>query len=228
MENWLLIARCKLCLPLARQHTTRPFSASHISGRNQIDYILVSQSLLPAVQRSGVLSHHSLIRGDHRPYYLDFDPSILFSNFAYKIEPASIRKLRLQDPRLAKQYLHELLAQHNVFPRLEKLQDSLTNQEWIRDSQAEYELLDRTITESMLTAEAKLSTQITTTYQWSPVLKQAVQQLRYWNLRLRQVRGQPFSELQLQKFQQEGVISPSAVAYTTETAIKKAQHDAYS
>jgi hypothetical protein len=120
-----LVANCNLCLPLAHQHSTRPFPTSHIAGRNQIDYILVSESLLPAVQRSGVLSHHSLIKGDHRPYYLDFDASLLFSDPAYQIEPATVRKLRLQDPRTVKAYsikLHELLSQHNVFPRLDQLQ----------------------------------------------------------------------------------------------------------
>lgn len=95
-----LVASCGLCLPLARQHTTRPFPASHIRG----DYIMISQSLLPAVQHSGVSSHHSLVRGDHLPYYLDFDSSILFSDPAYNIEPASFRKLRLQDPRVIQQY----------------------------------------------------------------------------------------------------------------------------
>jgi hypothetical protein len=113
-----LVETCNMCLPLARQHTSRPFPASHIMGRNQIDYILVSKSILTAVQQSGILSHHSLLCGDHHHYYLDFDSSILFSDPAYKIEPASVRKLCLQDPRVVTQYwsaLHELLASHNVF-----------------------------------------------------------------------------------------------------------------
>lgn len=88
-----LVSSCDLCLPLAHHHETRPFPASHIRGRNQIDYIFVSKPLLPAVQHSGVLAHHSLTRGDHRPYYLDFEPAMLFSDPAYNIEPASIRKL---------------------------------------------------------------------------------------------------------------------------------------
>ena len=100
-----LVTSCGLCLPLAQQHSTRPFPASHISGRNQIDFNFVSRSIQNAVQRSGVLSHHSLVRRDHHPYYLDFDSSIiLFDDPAYKIEPAMLRKLRLQDPRVINQY----------------------------------------------------------------------------------------------------------------------------
>ncbi|MFN9951609.1 MAG: hypothetical protein ACK55I_00800, partial [bacterium] len=50
-----LVSTCQLCLPLALHHETRPFPVSHISGQNQIDFILVSKLILPAIQRSGVL-----------------------------------------------------------------------------------------------------------------------------------------------------------------------------
>lgn len=225
-----LVATCHLCLPLARQHPTRPFPASHIMGRNQIDYILVSETLLPAVQRSGVLSHHSLIRGDHRPYYLDFDAALLFSDPAYRIEPATFRKLRLQDPRNVTTYrsrLHELLATRNVVPRLDKLQQHIEQGTWTYQCQEEYERLDRTITESMLTAEQALSKRITTTYQWSPQLKQAVQCLRYWSIRLRAIRNQPISSIQLNHYQIEGAIPPEQAAFTAEKDITQAQHEAY-
>lgn len=170
-----LVTTCNLCLPLAHQHTIRPFPASHISGRKQIEYIFVSKTILPAVLRSGVLSHHSLTKGDHRPYYLDFDASILFSDPAYNIEPASVRRLRLQDPCIVQQYtqkLHEFLASQNVLPRLDALQDKFNHQQWSPDCVAEYESLDRTITESMLTAKKSLSKRITTTYQWPPPVEE--------------------------------------------------------
>jgi hypothetical protein len=225
-----LVATCNLCLPLATQHVTRPFPASHIMGKNQIDYILVSKAILPAVEWSGVLSHHSLLRGDHRPYYLDFNAAILFSYPAYQIEPATVRKLRLIDPRVVQSYrtaLHDLLAQHNVFYRLDIHQESFDNNQWSPESQVEYESLDNIITESMLTAEKGINKQITTTYQWSPTLKKAVQQLRYWNMRLRQLQGQPVSEVQLRHLQIEGDISLNLVLSSSEVAVKQAQHWAF-
>jgi hypothetical protein len=173
-----LVVSCNLCLPLAMQHTTWPFPASHISGRHQIDYMFVSKSLLPAVQRSGILSHHSLTRGDHRPYYLDFDSTILFSEPAYQIEPASIRKLHLQDPRVVKQYvstLYNQLQAHDIFSRLETLQGEITNQTWSTQCVGKYEKIDQTITEAMLSAEKPLTRRITIKFQWSPPLKEAVQ-----------------------------------------------------
>jgi len=83
------ISTCQLILPLAIQHTNRPFPASHVHGRNQIDYILVSPSLLPTVISTGVLPQSSLFHGDHRPYFVDFTLKKLFGNPAYDIAPAN-------------------------------------------------------------------------------------------------------------------------------------------
>jgi hypothetical protein len=144
----------------------------------------------------------------------------------YNIEPASIRRLRLQDPRIVKRYtqtLHELIANQNVLPRLEKLQETFNNQQWSTDSIAEYESLDIIISESMLSAERSLSKRITTTYQWSPLIKKAVQRLRYWHLRLWQVRNLPVSTNQLEHFQRDGELSEEAQALSEEVDIKKAQ-----
>jgi len=225
-----LVSSCGLCLPLAHQHTSRPFPASHIRGRNQIDYILVSQSILPAVQRSGVMSHHSLVRGDHRPYYLDFDSTLLFADPAYQIAPPSHRNLRLHDPRIVKQYndnLHTQLGHHNVYKRLDSLQEKFDNKQWDATCVAEYESLDEIITASMLKAEQQLSKRVTSTYQWSPTLKKAVLALRYWTLRLRQSRNMPVSANQLERFRIDGGISDSSPALQSPTEVREAQHAAY-
>jgi len=92
----------------------------------------------------------------------------------------------------------------------------------------EYESLDQVITVSMLTAEKAISRHITTTYQWSPILKKAVYCLRYWHLCLRQVCGQSVSVNQLLLFQREADISPQEQDLTAESDIKTAQHQVYS
>ncbi len=172
-----LLASCSLLQPLAIQHTTRPFLASHIHGRNQIDCIFVSESMLPAVRSSGVLSHHSLLHGDHRPYYIDLDTAGLFSEPAYDIAQASSRTLRLHDPWLVSKYIevmHEKLQEHTVPQRLASLLDTVKKGQWTDHHTEVYNSLDATITEAMLFAENSTSRRITTTYQWSPQLKQAV------------------------------------------------------
>jgi hypothetical protein len=110
---------------------------------------------------------------------------------------------------------------------LGKLQEILHKEEWTSESTAEYESLDSVITESMLSAEKELGKRITTTYQWSPRLKQAVQRLRYWQLWLCQVRNQPVSINQLLRYQQEGNISVEDQQLLSEPDTKNAQHQAY-
>jgi hypothetical protein len=71
-----------------------------------------------------------------------------------------------------------------VYSRLETLQLKLDTQQWSEDCTSEYELLDKVITESMLSAQKVISRCITTTYRWLPTLKKAVYSLRYWLQRL--------------------------------------------
>jgi len=143
------------------------------------------------------------------------------------IEPVIVCCLQLQDPRIVKNYitkLHDLLDSHNVFFRLDKLQETLDKQQWTSECAGEYESLDRVITESMLTAEKASSKHITTTYQWSSTIKKAVQWL---HLRMRQARHQPVSERQLRLFQMEGEIIPEEVNLVNKSDIKKMRHEAY-
>jgi hypothetical protein len=136
----------------------------------------------------------------------------------------------LQDPRIVQQYisnLHRHLDHHNVFPRLEALQEAFCTKQWDNSTTSEYETLDAIIIASMLSAEKDLSRRITTTYQWSPCLKQAVQRFRYWQLRLWQVRNQPVAVNQLLRYQTEGVISEVDQKLASEQDVKKAQHEAY-
>jgi len=112
-----LISTCKLSPPLAIQHTTRPFPASHVRGTKQIDYMLLSKDILPAVINSGSLPHHSILHGDHHPYFLDFDSTLLFSDPTYEIATPPTRQLRLQDPRVIQRYrevLHDQFKIHEV------------------------------------------------------------------------------------------------------------------
>jgi hypothetical protein len=90
-----LVSSCGLGDHLARQHCTRPFPASHIRGKNRIDYIFLSSHLLPGVQSSGCLSHYSLMSSDHRAYFIDIDidSQLLFSDPAFEIHPIERRRL---------------------------------------------------------------------------------------------------------------------------------------
>lgn len=67
-----LIASCGLRDPLALQHNSHPFPASHIWGSKCIDFILVTSNLVSAVTSSGSFPFHSLFHSDHWAYFMDF------------------------------------------------------------------------------------------------------------------------------------------------------------
>jgi hypothetical protein len=174
-------------------------------GKNQIDYILVSQTILLTVQNSGVPSHHSLLHGSHRPYFIDLDAVQLFSNLAHDIAPIHSLQLRLQGPWIVTAYiegLHKQLGHHNVLPRIENLKATLSGGAWKEDHVKEYEAIDMSITEAMLYTEKQVGRQIMQTFQWTPKLKQVVQKIRYWSFRLWQVHNQPILASQPQHIEQ--------------------------
>jgi len=55
-----LVTTCGLVDPLAVHHKTRPIPPTYNRGSSRIDYIFVSTSILPAVQRSGILPYQSM------------------------------------------------------------------------------------------------------------------------------------------------------------------------
>jgi hypothetical protein len=175
-----LVASCGLRDPLALQHSTRPFPASYNRGTSRIDFILVSPGLLPAVQRSGSLAHYSLMHGDHRAYYLDFDSTLLFADPAYEIAPISSRHLRLHDPRIVQKYrevLKEQLEHHRILDQIEFFIETTQNDAWTETHTNLYQVVDRVITEAMVYAKKSVGKRYSSRYQWSPKLKAIVQSL---------------------------------------------------
>jgi len=65
------------------------------------------------------------------------------------------------------------------------------------------------MTESMISAERKVSKKISTKYAWSPELKASVSALRYWKLSLKRAHGQIISDSSLRTLQEEANIFPT-------------------
>jgi hypothetical protein len=141
-----LIATCGLRDPLALQHSSRPFPASHIRGMKRIDFILVTPRIEPAALNSGSLAFHSLFNSDHRAYYIDLDALLLFADPAFDIAPPCHRRLQLSDPRLKNQYrdiLHEQLVYHKVYDKVQALQEVSDAGNWTAEHIEEYQKLDK-------------------------------------------------------------------------------------
>jgi hypothetical protein len=187
-----LVATCGLCDPLAKQHPERPFPALYFRGKNRIDYILVTPRLQEAVQRSCSLTLYSLFQSDHRPYYVDFDAKIAFADQAYEIARPKGRGLQLHDPRLVEKYkshLYEQYDYHKIPEKVEQLQQVATEGLWTKDQCEVYQNTDKIITESMISAERKTGRKYSTKYDWSPTLKQAVQEFRFWRMKQKLHKG---------------------------------------
>jgi len=185
-----LATTCGLIDPLASHHKDRPFPATYNRGQSRLDYILVSSSILPSVQRSGILPYQSIFYSDHRACFLDIDSIQLFGDSTTSMAPPCRRQLQLQDPGIVEKYnevLQKQLAYHKVQDKIKVLQQALPN--WTKQHQDSYEKLDRIITEAMRHAEKQSCKKYTSKFAWSPTLVQAVQQERYWKLILKQRKG---------------------------------------
>jgi len=212
-----LIASCGLIDPLAHQHSSRPFPASHIRGSKRIDFILISANLQSAVLQSGCLSFYSIMRSDHRGYFLDLSSTALFAENAHDISRLSFRRLRLQDPRLTKKYietLHIQLQHHSILQKVNDLLSAANSGTWTPTQTAAFQNVDMIITQAILHAENTISKHILLQYQWSPDLKRAVQAVRYSSLLLKTYRGQTVSPRTLDHLLPEGF--STAPTITTE------------
>jgi hypothetical protein len=183
-----LISSCSLCDPLTWQHQVETPPPTYSRGQSRIDYIFVSVSLLSAVQRSGILPFDQIFLSDHRPCFIDLDANLLFGNNTPTIQTITGQGLRLQDPRTVTKYLdiqQEQLDYHNLDTKVQHLHDAASNNGFNANLEKIYEHLDKLQTESMRYAESKCSITYSKKYNWSPALKAAVKEVRYWQLRLK-------------------------------------------
>lgn len=158
-----LVSTCGLVDPLARQHSSRPFPASHNRGSEDIDFKFTSPNIADSITTSGSMPFHSLFNSDHRLYFLDFDAKSLFSDPAYEIPPPLYRRLRLNDPQIVQTYrtvLHNQLTVHKVYEKLDQLKMHAEDSTWEPKHTSTYQQLDTIIMDSMIHAENQLGKSI--------------------------------------------------------------------
>lgn len=213
-----LIRTCGLIDPLTYQHSDSPPPSTYSRGGHRIDYILVSHHLLPAIVHTGIMPYDSVFISDHRPCYVDLDASIPFKDSTSTIEVASRRGLQLQDPRIVNLYYEHLtkqLAYHKLPGKIELLLQHAQSQPEDPTIPTRYEKIDKLITKSMLYAEKHSSKKYSVTYQWSPTLAKAVNAVRYWRLRIRQLKSFSVHEAAIHKAAEKAGITHSSDSYTT-------------
>jgi len=164
------------------------------------------------------MPYDSVFISNHRPCYIDLDASILFHDQIPNIEAASRRGLQLQDPRIVKLY-HDQLSKQLNYHKIQKKIDLL----YINAQQSphdptiplQYEKIDRILTESMLYAEKQSAKKYSGTFQWSPTLATAVNVVRYWQLRIKQLKGVIVSEAAVRKAAEAAKLSLPEIPLTS-------------
>jgi hypothetical protein len=91
--------------------------------------------------------------------------------------------------QIHKDALHDQLQYHKFYDKLPSLLDVAKQQSWSANHTIQYERLDRISSESMLHAEKAAGQKYTKVYEWSPVLIQSVEAVRFWCSLLQRSKG---------------------------------------
>lgn len=106
-----LCITCGLVDPATIVHTHSPPPPTNIRDKNRLNYILVSNSIIPAVESNGNLAFcltRSLILEDHQPCIIDFSAVKLFQEQSFVLAPFTQWGLQLIDPQKEEKYLASL------------------------------------------------------------------------------------------------------------------------
>ena len=137
---------------MVHRHPDKTPPVTYARGRKCLDFALGTPRIAQAVIAAGYEAFNERFVSDHRGYFLDMDTAILFGSPTQDLAPLSRRQLRTTNIHHNTMYierLHEMLSNHRVFERAQKL--TLAG-----DRHKLAEALDRDITAACLAAEAKL------------------------------------------------------------------------
>jgi hypothetical protein len=164
--------------------------ATHQRGKHRIDFIAATPGVFPACRKAGILPLGEGHDSDHRALYVDFDAKVLFSGSTASLNPTTHRQLTTLNVRALTKYigtLRRLFDEHKTMERLSSLQSSFDRYGATEANIQAYNNLDGWATDRMLHAEKTCTHTHHQGHAWSPALRHAAMQVRYWALRRRQL-----------------------------------------
>jgi hypothetical protein len=173
--------------------------ATYTRGSHQIDYGLVSTSIMPYIIRCGFGAFHDGPVTDHRWGYIDLDLAGYFRGGVTAIENLAGRALKSKSPKEVAKYrelLHRHLCRQNIFKRLERLEE-IAIENWTQDNEAELNEIYNQISEGMINAENKACRN--RQLPWSPALKAAQTDVEYWLKIISSIRNKISYRTQLER-----------------------------
>ena len=170
-------------------------------GGRQIDFCLISPSLLSSVKNFTYLPYDYITNTDHKLYCLDLDIPSFFNHSPENPAPILSRTLRTHLPKRKSRYLEtvkENFSLQHLLQAARQLQTKAQEKgEWNQMLHHIYENIDAKATEIMLSAEKKCAPNFQSLYSWSTELRTVGLKLRYYN--------------RLQKFQTGKHIHPNTI-----------------
>jgi hypothetical protein len=124
--------------------------------------------------------------------------------------------------------LYEQLSYDKIWEKERQLQQVAQAHEWTPSHTEQYQKTDTIIPDCMLRAERKAGRRYSTRFDWSPALKQAVQEYRFRKLKLKQTRQLKVSSAILSLYHKEASLPKEVLSkVVTETEAIKFLQVAY-
>ena len=205
----------------ARHGDIPPFRSCN-KGDNIIDFAFCSSSLLSCIQTSAYEPFKMNTMSDHRGIVIDFNTQQLLGQQEHIVSPNK-RGLNANNPIQVERFLDELQhywKKYNIATRISQATKQPPNVTSLRST---VNSIDRDITKAMLRAEKKVRK--SERPPWSPALKQASLQVKYYKL-LRQQRLQKMdlsTAIQHTRQQLETTPEHPQTSQEYQTLLRKAQ-----
>ena len=126
------------------------------SGR-QLDYVLVTPGILPAILRGGYRPYTEGITSDHKSLFIDFEAGILFGDNTGDIDISRTRNLNTKYPTRTEKYVSDVrqtFEARGIFRALKKIETTLHQVgKWTSKLERKYNNPDGQVTQIMLKCE---------------------------------------------------------------------------
>jgi len=163
-------------------------------GKNVIDGVWMSYTLIPCVRRLGVAPFSKMFSSDHRGVYIDVKLKHILDTPDIEFRQVHMRKLQASTPRRTNEYIKRVLekwTQHNLEEKIRVLMETHHD---LSDEDLENLLnrLDTQIGEILTYAEKKCtSVNKNAIHEWSPKLGALIKEERNCRKRLRCLKRSP-------------------------------------
>ena len=172
-------------------HRADPAPSTYIGSNNRrIDYMLGCHRVTEAISRQGSLAYNKGPQSDHRGLFVDLDlERLLGTNLMNSMEHPSTRRLNSGNPAMVASYLEGMRGYYKDHRMAERISQLYEEHATMTTHQVRQQLTawDNDQGRAMRHAEMQLSAPVRQ-YQWSPKLQNSGVILRYWKLRLREMK----------------------------------------